>query len=265
MKIVTFNLRVRWDNDGINSFIHRLGLIDETLRAETPDVICFQEMKECHRDVLERLLPEYTFVGHGAKADFTGEMVCTAVRKPHAVCGFEVFWLSPTPQTPGSRFEGQSQHPRICLMTLVRTASGELLRVCNTHLDYAGVSPDHAGATGDDAVEALQMAVILERLREKNAALPCEAVVCGDFNVYPGMKTVALCNSWTEPHLTDVAADVAETFHDFGRLVPGKKIDYLFVTDALAKSCTSVAPWTAQKNGIYLSDHYPVCAEFDFG
>ncbi|MBQ7566638.1 MAG: endonuclease/exonuclease/phosphatase family protein [Oscillospiraceae bacterium] len=259
MKIVTFNLRVRWDNDGTNSFIHRLGLIDETLRAEMPDVICFQEMKDRHRDVLQRLLPEYTFVGHGNKPDMTGEMVCTAVKKPHAVCGFEAFWLSPTPQTPGSRFDGQSVHPRICLMTLVRTAGGEMLRVCNTHLDYIGV------LEGNDDVEAMQMAVLLEKLRDVTAKQPYDAVVCGDLNVFPHMKTVALLNSWEQPRLVDVTAEIPVTFHEFGARDPGDKIDYLFATEALAAKCRGVALWVVRKNGIYLSDHYPVCAEFDFG
>ena len=46
---------------------------------------------------------------------------------------------------------------------------------------------------------------------------------------------------------------------------PGDKIDYLFATEALAAKCRGVAPWVVRKNGIYLSDHHPVCAEFDFG
>lgn len=264
MKIVTFNLRVRWDNDGINSFIHRIGMIDETLRAEMPDVICFQEMKEKHRDILGRLLPEYAFFGHGSKADYTGELVCTAVKRTHAVCGFETFWLSPTPDVPGSRFACQSQHPRTCQMTLIRTAGGKMLRVCNTHLDYLGVVEGNHGATGDDTVAALQMAVLLERLRARTEARPCEAVICGDFNVNPDMKTIALCNSWEQPRLTDVAADVPVTFHKFGELAPGEKIDYLFVTEGLAKACAAVTPWAVRKNGIYISDHNPICAEFDF-
>ena len=31
------------------------------------------------------------------------------------------------------------------------------------------------------------------------------------------------------------------------------------------KGLNSGVMWVVRKNGIYLSDHYPVCAEFDFG
>lgn len=45
MKVVTYNLSCDWDScDGINSFIHRAGMIYERLDAEMPDIIAFQEV-----------------------------------------------------------------------------------------------------------------------------------------------------------------------------------------------------------------------------
>ena len=52
------------------------------------------------------------------------------------------------------------------------------------------------------------------------------------------------------------------TFHSFGTKTD-ITIDYIFATDGLDKKATSCTLWEHEKNGIFLSDHYPVCAEFD--
>jgi endonuclease/exonuclease/phosphatase family metal-dependent hydrolase len=36
-------------------------------------------------------------------------------------------------------------------------------------------------------------------------------------------------------------------------------IDYIFLKGAV--SCVHVEKWTEESDGVYLSDHYPVCAE----
>ena len=36
------------------------------------------------------------------------------------------------------------------------------------------------------------------------------------------------------------------------------------MSDELAKNVKSVSAWEDEMNGIYLSDHYPVCAELEF-
>ena len=54
IKTVTFNMRYAWDTDGINSFIHRAGLIYYKIRSEMPDIIGFQEVMPGHREWLQR-------------------------------------------------------------------------------------------------------------------------------------------------------------------------------------------------------------------
>ena len=44
MKITTFNIRCKFDTDGINSFVHRAGFIFHKIQKEKPDVIAFQEV-----------------------------------------------------------------------------------------------------------------------------------------------------------------------------------------------------------------------------
>lgn len=117
LNIVTFNIRCVWKKgDGINSFVHRAGMIYEKITQERPDIILFQEMRKEHLGLMRRMLPEYDFIGHLRDADYTGEGVFTAILKSRIqLLGMDSYWLSPTPYQPGSRFEIQSLCPRTCL------------------------------------------------------------------------------------------------------------------------------------------------------
>ena len=59
MKIVTFNIRCPWVDDGINSLPHRLGAILDKIDNERPDIVCFQEVIEKTAEFFRRHQPEY--------------------------------------------------------------------------------------------------------------------------------------------------------------------------------------------------------------
>ena len=125
MKIVTWNLRCLWSGDGINAFLHRAGMIYEKIDREKPEIIAFQEVVAESLTFLRKIFPEYIFLGQMRSENYDGEGLYTAVRKDiFDVLGGETFWLSPTPYIAGSRFEKQSDCPRICVYTLVRHKTG---------------------------------------------------------------------------------------------------------------------------------------------
>lgn len=253
MKIVTYNLRCVYEKwDGINSFIHRAGMIYEKITSEQPDIIAFQEVVEKSRDFLVKLFPEYIFLGHFREADYSGEGVFTAVKKDtFEVIGFEDFWLSPTPGIAGSRYENQSQCPRTCLMTQLRyKESGRLIRVYNLHLDYES-----------DEVRQKGMECVFNKVKEYNKKLELPSVILGDFNAFPEDEVMKMCNSSKSPEITDVTKDIPFTFHDYGKCKD--KIDYIYMTSDLIENLKEVCIWDDVSDGIYLSDHYPVCAELD--
>lgn len=252
MKIVTFNLRMRWDNDGINSFIHRAGLIYEKITAEMPDIVAFQECRPRHLELLQKLMPGYLFVGR--ERDESGEGVYTAIKKESCrLEGFEVFWLGPDMYLPGSRFEGQSKNPRICLTTRIRhQISGRVIRVYNVHLDHIS-----------SAIAAKGIECVLQKMAEDSGKGKADIVLLGDFNAKPGTAALLACEAFQNPPLTEVTREISGTYHGFGEKEP-VKIDYIFTSPDLANRVQTVERWEEQKNGIYLSDHYPVCAAFDF-
>lgn len=248
MKIVTYNLRCVWNGDGINSFIHRVGLIYEKIQEEKPDIIAFQEVVEKQAEFLERMFPEYAFAGHGRLEDYSGEGLYTAVRKDTCMlASVEVFWLSPTIYVPASRFEDQSPCPRTCVVTLVRhKETGKMLRVYNVHLDHVGPKARIDG-----------MQCVLDKVKVDEARGKAEIVVLGDFNEKPEGGAVTLCNEYP---LHEVTKEITGTFHNYGK-IEDAKIDYIFVSEGLNTGLKKTEAWTDQKNGIFLSDHYPLCAE----
>ena len=252
MKIVTFNLRYRWDGDGINSFVHRAGMIYEKIRRERPDVIAFQEATKENFDFISHALSDiYDMHMRCRSENFDGEGLAFAFLRGSAeLLTLESFWLSPTPNTPGSRFEGQSPSPRIAVLATVRDLiSCRMLRICNVHLDNRS----------EDA-RILGSRLMLSDIEKRNADVPLETVILGDMNARPDSAVISeMLNFSLE--LSDLTKDVKVSFHGFGK--SAVKIDYIFATPQLAAISSKAVPWDELHSGIYLSDHYPI--EVDFG
>ncbi|MBQ9748353.1 MAG: endonuclease/exonuclease/phosphatase family protein [Clostridia bacterium] len=254
VKIVTFNSRNTWmwSKEGVNCFIFRAGLIYEKVNNEQPDVIAFQEILEKNLGLLQKMLPEYEFYGQFRNADFTGEGLYTAVKKSEwSVIAYETFWISPTPYVPGSRFEDQSDCPRICVVTQLRhKKTGKMLRLYNIHLDHVS---DHARIEG--------IKCVLAKMEEYNAKVALPSMIMGDFNALPDSETMRFCNEHKNPVIRDVTGEIEMTYHGYG--TDSQKIDYIYVTEDVLPAVEKTELWPTKYNGIYISDHYPVCTYVD--
>lgn len=122
----------------------------------------------------------YRCIGRGREAGGGGEYSCIFYDPERFDCLKEnTFWLSETPEAPGSRSWG-SACARICTYGLFRDRrNGREFLFANTHLDH--ISPE-ARENG--------IALILERLKPYLRRYP--AILTGDFNSFPGDKPVLL-------------------------------------------------------------------------
>lgn len=262
LKIVTFNLRCVYNApiDGINSFVHRAGLILDKLRAEKPHIVCFQEVSDAIRAFLESSLPDYGLVGHGRLEHYNGEGLSIAYRKDcMELFGLEQFWLSPTPYVPASRYPEQSIYPRLCVCATVKHKEmTQPVRVYNVHLDHIS-----------DQARILGITQIAEKAARESLCNPLPCFIMGDFNATPDSRTITYCKTGSPYPMTELTEGIGETFHNFfreGSTDPnaGKQIDYVLCDSETAKKAVQTEKWTDCANGIYLSDHYPICCTLDF-
>lgn len=200
------------------------------------------------------------------------------------------FWLSDTPDVPGSVAWG-AHLPRMALHVALRpageaaagdggTAGGGseaggglpcLLHVFNTHLDHESPEARRRGA-----------ALVLARMRAA-APAPAASVLFGDMNEGPGGPAVATLRSGLADvqQLADPASDERPTFHAWNPAVSrgaAGHIDFIFAgPPALppGKGGEAAAPraLTVRSASIYTSlvagrapsDHYPVVADLEWG
>lgn len=248
MKLVTFNIRCDYDQDGINSFKFRKPMIIDKIKKEDPDIICFQEVLPHVAIWLKETLQDYYVIGCGRDKNLEDEQNSIAYKKTRFnLMGMEVFWLSKTPSVPGSRYENQSECPRICTEALFQDLeTKEIFRIYNTHLDHIG-----------SEARKLGLGQILEDYEQMESLTKIPTIITGDFNALPDSPEMELLKKY--PKLIDFTAKISGTFHDYGQLVEAEKIDYIIASDNY--QCSSVTVWDDCENGIYLSDHYPVCVE----
>jgi len=250
MKLVTFNIRYDCGYDGDNCFDARKAGILKKIQVEDPDIISFQEVLPHVAQWLKANLPGYYVAGCPRGATLRDEQCCVAYRyDKFNLMKMDSYWLSPTPNVPGSRYPGQGSCPRICTdLVLQELHSGQVFRLLNTHLDDKG--PEG---------RLQQIRQLMEALKPIAFFPDVPVFLAGDLNAQPEDEEIRLLSQF--PGLHNLTPNIGITFHDFGRS-SGCSIDYIFAVGNVA--CSSVEKWTDCEQGIWLSDHYPVAVTVDF-
>ncbi len=254
MKCVTFNIRCDWGQDGNNCFEYRKPLILEKINREQPDIICFQEVLPHIAVWLKKNLTDYYVVGCGRGKTLDSEQMTIAYRKDHMnLIHMETWWLSKTPNVPGSRYEEQSDYPRTATEAVFQDMETEkVFRVVNTHLDHEGQGARRQG-----------LMQIVKKLAEEVVWADVPTVLVGDFNAEPDSEEMAVLLENRD--FVNATNDIGVTYHGYHgeeSAYPGdgvtSSIDYIFLKGNWV--CEAVEKWKDHKEGVYLSDHYPVCA-----
>ncbi len=244
LKMMTFNLRLDVKSDGINAFPNRKDNIYRAIVGEAPDIIGFQEATDSMRAFLREKLTEYVVLGCGRNADNGGEGVCIAYKKDaYELISFNTYWLSDTPDVAGSVYENTDQSicPRVSVDAKLRVQeTGKIFNVFNTHLDHKG-----------EQARLLGMKQVLSEIKSRGG----DFVLLGDMNATPDSECIKA--ALAVDGVIDATADIDGTFHGFGCYDVPTKIDYIF-TNVLTTDAYRLDD--EHTDGVYISDHYPVCA-----
>jgi endonuclease/exonuclease/phosphatase family metal-dependent hydrolase len=208
LRCMTFNIRYGTANDGDDSWPLRRELVFDTIRDFAPDILGVQEALPEQLDELRAALPEFGCIGIGREADGSGEYSAIFYRTARLdVAACDTWWLSATPETPGSRTWGNTL-PRICTWArLLDRRDGSRFTLINTHWD-------HQSEPARLESGRLIAQWVAERFPSDE---PC--IVTGDFNASEESPAIAALCGGTRP-LRDTFRELhpdeeAGTFHGF--------------------------------------------------
>lgn len=249
---MSFNVRLPAESDGPDRWELRREQVVRMLREQDADVIGTQELFAEQGDYLAEQMPEYAWFGRGRESDGGGEHMGVFYRRDRLrVVESGDFWLSDTPEAPGSISWGHP-HPRMVTWALFETlADGRRFYLFNTHLPYRGEDED-ARLRGAKA--------IARRLRTLPDDVP--VVLTGDFNTTPASPAYAGLKGFLEDAWTSAAQRTGPegTFHGFTGQ-PQKRIDWILVRGLEVDRMRVV---DSQENGRYPSDHFPLVVELSW-
>lgn len=250
LKVMTFNLRRRKDSDGPNTWAERRDAAVEVIRRQSPDLLGTQEGLEDQVGFLSQHFPEYGRVGEARFGGRRDEFNAIFYRKDRfKVKAHGNFWLSDTPDKPGSRTWGNLV-PRMATWARFQDKdTGLEFQHLNTHLDHLVPTARRRGA-----------ALIQERL-----AKDIPVVMTGDFNALQQGGTYRYLTSDKGARLVDSrwasrtpVSRWNPTFHNFtGRGL--YRIDYI-----LGRHVEAFASYQVVRDridGRMPSDHFPVVTE----
>jgi endonuclease/exonuclease/phosphatase family metal-dependent hydrolase len=259
LRVVTYNIRYDNPGDGPNVWANRKGAMVEYLKSTKADLVGLQEVLPQQRDYLAGELTDYTAYSVGRDDGEKGEATPILFRKDR----FELldkgsFWLSTTPDKPGSKGWDAGLPRVVSWVKLQDKASGRPLLFVNTHFDNRGVEARLESAK-------LLVAKIAELDGAGKETLP--VVLTGDFNCTAKQPPYAAIagDEAGEAKLLDAQfisqkphAGGDSTSNSFQELRPGAKIDFIFVRGLSVASHQIDDP---RVEGRFVSDHQPVTAE----
>ena len=252
--VTSFNIRYGTAADGDNRWERRRELVLEVLR-DGGDVLGLQEAMPFQVREIAAALPGFAVESRTREADPAEGEACPILWRTerfeadHSDRG--TFWLSETPETPGSR-SWDAALPRIAtFVRLVDRADGRGFYVFNTHLD-------HRGGKAREESSRLIARRIAERKRPEEPV-----VLLGDLNDGPGSVAVrtlvsaGLRDAWRDANQT---AAEAGTFNGWNDSAGAGRIDFVLATVGLVAMSAEID--TRRPDGRWPSDHLPVRASF---
>ena len=255
----TFNIRLQNDGDekaGVGWSV-RCDRVAEYIKYNNIDIIGMQEVLHGQLEDLLQRLPEYDYVGVGRTDGKTkGEYSpIFFLKKKFEVLEKGNFWLSQTPDVPGSKGWDAALERVASYAKLKNKKTGKVFMAVNTHFDHVGVVSRRESAK-----------LIMQKIQEIVGDRP--AVVTGDFNVTEADEAYTTmlggemtnCKFLDAYHETPNRTGPTYTWHQFCRLPMQKreKIDFIFITPNIRVSRTHIEEPTPEA---LLSDHNPHWAD----
>ncbi len=254
MRVISLNIRYDNESDSLNPWKRRAPIILNLIKSEKPDLFGLQEVLYEQYGYLDSLLTNYGSAGVG-RLDGAREGELNPVfylKSRFDLVRSKTFWLSETPERPGSVSWGSSLPRIVTWIELAEKNTHGHLFLFNTHF-----------AHDSDSARIMSSHLLLSKVDSIASGFPF--VVTGDFNMLHSSKGYSLLTGPFEsvPLMTDTYASSekrhigpAYTYNGFSEKSEGGRIDYIFVRNGMRvmENRTLIR----KERGIYISDHWPV-------
>jgi len=254
IKVMTFNIRYDNPHDSINAWPNRAAQVCDFIKNEKPDLLGLQEVLLRQYLILDSALTDYTSVGvgrdDGAKG---GEMNPVFFRKERFdMIRTITFWLSDTPDVPGSKGWSSSLPRIVTWMELADKNTHEHFYYFNTHF-----------AHDSDSARIMSSKILLDQVAEISNGSPF--ILTGDLNMLPTSTGYSILTGPAEsvPAIKD-SFTISEkrpwgptyTFNGFSDKPGAGRIDYIFVKSGMR--ALEHRTIIKKEDGVFISDHWPV-------
>lgn len=255
IKVMTLNVRYNNPGDSLNAWPNRASMVCRFLTEEKPDLLGMQEVLVDQFNVLDSILSEdYASVGVGrSDGAKKGEMNPVFYRKERFnMIRTITFWLSQTPDVPGSISWGSSLPRIVTWIELIDKEDHQRFYFFNTHF-----------AHNSDSARIMSSRFLMRAVDTITNGLPF--IVTGDFNMLPTSTGYSiLTGPYDNLPLMKDSFIISEnrpygpafTFNGFSDEPGSGRIDYVFVRSGMRVSDHHTT--VKMEKGIYISDHWPV-------
>ncbi len=262
LNVMSFNIRRGTARDGRNHWVFRRNRVREILHHYRPDVLGLQEAMDFQIAAIRTMLPGYETVGEGNMGGSEGLHNAIFYDAERFTLSEEgTFWLSDTPDIPGSKGWGNIIRRTCSWARLIEKESRQAFYFYNTHLDHI-------------SLRSRKKSVVLLTQRIRARAYPDPFVLTGDFNARERSAPIRYLKG--KIHLgTKITGRVlnpnplmdtfrvrypnrrnAGTFNGFRRFFFRFKIDYIFVPPSVRVQDAQIV--TTRYKECFPSDHFPL-------
>ena len=257
LKVATYNIRYGSMDNSPTGWPQRKNALLKQITEVAPDIAGMQEVLIFQYKDIDTAFDNYSLIGCGRE-----DGVCQGEFSPimynndkYTVCESGVFWLSETPNIPGS-MSWNTACTRICTWArFIDLQNDTSFYMYNTHLDHVS-----------DAAKINGIKLIISNI-ENRTFKNDPYILTGDFNLFEGSDIINFVTdnkkhnkiNFTEtyrkinPDKTDIS-----TFNGFKDDYNKGKIDYIFTSPEF--EITGAGIEEHKVDGIFPSDHFPVWA-----
>ena len=246
LNVMSFNIRFGTANDGDNHWKHRKEYVFKTIADYGPDLLGMQEVLPLQVEFLRKKLPEYSYVGRSRQTTPNGEQCGIMIKSAR----FDIleeghFWLSETPNVPGSKSWDSSLPRMASWVKLFDRSKAQAIYFVNTHFDHRGQNARLKSAQ-----------VIVDRVQQFEVGIPI--VLAGDFNASENSAPIKLLRKRLVDTFEKLHPNATNqsTSSGFRGKIDGNRIDYVFASENWIVDAAAID--RRSFNGKYPSDHYPV-------